>query len=182
MSKENEKPKLDWVGPSEYSRYRGVAIKTVKDWLAEGRLENCYKIGNNNRKKINWQLADQALEKTAGDRDQDSSSGDKKSGAPTLTNARTAKTAMEAKFAKVKYEMLIGNLIRSDKVEQVAKDMARLTRDSIMTLPDRLAPILAGETNIEIVHKVLTEELTLTLRNLVYQNKDLFKDDPDELE
>ena len=175
MHQMSDKPNKEWIGPSDFARYRDVSLRTVKDWIEEGRLENCFKIGNNKRKKINWQLADQALENSASDQENDSVSGTTKGTPSNLVKARTAKTMMEANSAKIKYELLAGTLVKTDEVIEVAKQMARLTRESIMTLPDRLGPILAGETDFDEVHRILTEELNTALRNLALKNFDFFK-------
>jgi len=172
----SNKPGSDWIGPSDFARYRGVSLRTVKDWIQEGRLENCFKVGNNKRKKINWQLADQALSNTSGDRDNDNAAGDKNTGPSTLVKARTAKTAMEAKAAQIKYEQLAGSLVKADEVVDVAKKMGRLTRESLMTLPDRLAPVLAGLDDIDEIHTLLFKELNTALRNLSTKNYEFFKD------
>lgn len=179
MSEAGQKPKKEWVGPSEYARYRGVALKTLKEWIKEGRLENCYKIGSNKRKKINWQLADQAIESSSGDRDNDNAVGDNSGQVGTLTKARTAKTAMEAQAAKLKFEMLAGSLVKKDEVIKVAKDMGRLTKESMLTLPDRLAPVLAGIKDVDDIHKIITEEINTALRNLSTTNYDFFREETD---
>lgn len=179
MSEQGQKPKSEWVGPSEYARYRGVALKTLKDWIKDGRLENCFKTGSNNRKKINWQLADQALENSSGEREKDSTTSDKNAHVGTLTKARTAKTAMEAQAAKLKFELLAGSLVKKSDVVNVAKDMGRLTKESLMTLPDRMAPVLAGMNDIDDIHKLITEEINTALRNLATTNYEFFKDDQD---
>lgn len=177
MSESISKPKQTWIGPTDFAKHRGVSLRTVKDWIKEGRLENCFKTGNNGRKKINWELADQALNNSSGDREKDSvSPGESSSGVGTLTKARTAKTAMEAQAAKLKYEQLAGSLVKADEVREVAKKMGRLTKDSLLTLADRLSPILAGKTEVHEIHRVLTEEINTALRNLATENFDFFKE------
>ena len=64
---------------------------------------------------------------------------------------------------------------RNEGFIKVAKDMARLTRESIMVLPDRLAPILAGTNDYDEIYKLLTEELNIALRNLSLTDYDFFE-------
>lgn len=179
------KPLAEWIAPSEYAKYRGVSLATVKDWVDDGKLDNCWKVANNNRKKINWRSADVALDNAqAGSNGANSieeNFSDPKiehsSPGGTLTRARTAKTAMEAQAAKLKFELLSGSLVKKDDVIKVAKDMGRLTKESLLTLPDRLSPVLTGINDMDEIHRILTEEINTALRNLATSNYEFFEDD-----
>jgi hypothetical protein len=74
--------------------------------------------------------------------------------------ARAAREAYEARLAKAKYERLMGQLISADEVRVTAFNRARRTRDLLLALPDRLAPVLSATKNSEECHRILTEELT----------------------
>lgn len=175
----------EWVSPSSYAKHRDMTLSQVKDLIDSGKIENCWKVANNNRKKINWRAADLAI-KAAQEQadsfndDQDDKPVDQKLGVNNLTKARTAKTTMEAKAAQLKYEQLAGSLVKTDDVISVAKDMGRLTKESLMTIPDRLAPILAGKTDIDDIHALLTEEIHTSLRNMKLENFDFFNRESNE--
>lgn len=172
MSKKDE-----WMGPSAYARHRGVNLSTVKDWIKEGKLDGCFKVSSNNRKKINSTLADQAMDHASSDLTQ--SGSDQENQPPSanlsLTKARTAKTALEAKTAQLKYEKILGSLVEKSEVVRVAKEMARTTRDALMTIPDRLAPILASEKEIDEINHLLAESIDDALRNLSLNNHSFFE-------
>jgi hypothetical protein len=80
--------------------------------------------------------------------------------ARTFAKARTAREGYEARIAKVKYERLTGQLISADEVRVAAFNRARRTRDLLLALPDRLAPVLSATKTSEECHRILTEELT----------------------
>jgi phage terminase Nu1 subunit (DNA packaging protein) len=180
-----EKPKERWIGPSSFAKYRGVNLSTVKDWIREGKLGFALKQGSNNRNKIDWDTADRLLKETNDTAQSDQyatqQNNDNNDKTTSLTQARTAKTAMEAKAAQLKYKTLAGSLVETDKVIDVAKQMGRLTKESMLTLPDRLSPILAAETNVDEINKILTLEINSALRNLSTENYDFFSKDLNEL-
>lgn len=166
MSKE----KVNWIGPSAYAKHRGVNLSTVKDWIKEGKLEGCIKHGSNNRKQINQSLADKALDGGV-DSGPDSSYSETTEAQGvnanmSLTKARTAKTALEAQSARLKYEQLAGNLVSRKEVETAAEELGMKIKEGLLTLPDRLAPVLASETSIEEINYILTQAIDESLRDL----------------
>ena len=44
--------------------------------------------------------------------------------------------------------------------------MARLTRDYLLNMPGKLAPILAAESDINKIHKIVEDEIHNALTNL----------------
>lgn len=175
----------EWVSPTEYAKHRGITLAQVKDLIDEGKLENCWKFYNNNRKKINWRAADLALAKAKEEADKpvDSEQGEgsnQQLGVNNLTKARTVKTTMEAKAAQLKYEQLAGSLVKREDVVRVAKEMARFTKESLLSLADRLAPTLAGKKDIDEIHIILTQEIHTALRNLKAESYDFFREEEED--
>lgn len=175
-----KKPLTEWVSPTEFAKYKGITLSNVKSLIESGRLENCWKMANNKRKKINWRAADIAMKQAeiqadAEDEIENEQKVSQQLGVNNLTKARTAKTAMEAKAAQLKYEQLAGTLIKTDEVIVVAKEMGRLTKESLLTIPDRLAPLLAGMTDVEDISILLNKEINTALRNLTPEKYKMFK-------
>lgn len=77
----------------------------------------------------------------------------------TLNEARTAKEIYAARQAKLDFEESIGKLIDAEQVRLSAFKMARGARDALLTLPDRLSPILASSTDVQEVHRLLLEDI-----------------------
>ena len=87
-------------------------------------------------------------------------------GLPPYSQSRAIREAYEARLRKLEYEVRAGKLISADEVKVIAFNIARLTRDKLMGLPDRLAPILAGISDCHETHKLLSAEIRLVCEDL----------------
>lgn len=74
-------------------------------------------------------------------------------------NARAVKAEMEA-------ELMARGLVRVDEVEAQAFACARGARDALMAIPDRLAPLIAAETDAARVHALMTAEFILVCQQI----------------
>jgi phage terminase Nu1 subunit (DNA packaging protein) len=66
-----------------------------------------------------------------------------------------------------------GNLVDLQTTIRVWKTIAIQTRQAIMSIPDRLAPVMAGERDPHKCHRLLTEELTHSLQTLSQNLRDV---------
>lgn len=73
--------------------------------------------------------------------------------------ARAIREGYQARLAKIEYEKEVGALVSADEVRAQAFKVARTARDSLLSMPDRLAPVLAGESNQFEVHRIMSEEI-----------------------
>ena len=78
---------------------------------------------------------------------------------PSFAQSRAIKEAYNARLAKLAYEEKSGALVRSDSVKVSWFNVLRVLRDRALNLPDRLAPMLAAETDPKTVRDMLDEEL-----------------------
>lgn len=86
-------------------------------------------------------------------------------GGPSYAQSRAVREAYNARLAKLDYEERTGALVRIDTVKVAWFRILRVLRDRTMNLPDRLAPILASETDPKIVRSLLEEELRQILHD-----------------
>ena len=166
------------MGMKQYADHRGIDLTSVRQMIDEGKLEGALKIysnGNRKKYKIFWEKADRILKGYEDPEPVEHTTATTSGGNSSLTKARTAKVALEAQTAKLKFEQLSGSLVNRNEVVNVAKQMGRMTKEALLTLPDRLAPILASETEIEEINLILTREIDTALRNLALGNYDFFK-------
>ncbi len=147
------------MGIREYGRHRSVTQAAVTDWCNTGKIVKAIVMVKGNR-KINWKKADKILNAL----DSKNDKGLKQ--LTGLANAKMAKETFSAKLAQLNYEQKSGKLCRVDEVERAAANAARITRDSLMSLPDKLSPILASETEIEDIRDLLEKEISQVLENL----------------
>lgn len=80
--------------------------------------------------------------------------------------ARAVRESYDARLRKLEFEQRNGKLIDADEVRVVAFNRARRTRDLLLAVPDRLAPILVAVTDPIECHRVLTEEITRVCEEL----------------
>jgi hypothetical protein len=80
--------------------------------------------------------------------------------------SRAAREAYLARLAKLDFEERSGKLIDADQVRAQIFGLGRRLRDALMGLPDRLAPVLAGEMDQQQVHRILSEEIMICLAEL----------------
>lgn len=73
--------------------------------------------------------------------------------------ARGMRETFMARLAGLEYDVKRGQLIKADEVRVSWFNKTRKARDMILGVPDRIAPMLAGETNEFEVHRILSEEL-----------------------
>ena len=88
----------------------------------------------------------------------ESSNGKGASGA-AYGHARAIREGYQARLAKIEYEKEVGTLVSADEVRASSFKLARTARDSLLSMPDRLAPVLAGESNQFEVHRIMSEEI-----------------------
>jgi len=80
--------------------------------------------------------------------------------------SRAAREGYAARLAKLDFEERSGKLVDADQVRAQLFALGRRARDSLLGVPDRLAPILAGQTDQAVIHRLLTEEITRGLSEL----------------
>ena len=167
----------NYMSAAQYAKHRMVDRSTVKQWLNEGKLNNCVKIGSNNRKLIDQDRADKVLGgKDLGPEKINHNSSDNNNNG-NLTRARAAKTAIEAKNAQLKFEAAAGRLVSKDAVEDVATQMATITRESLLTIPDRISSQLSAMTDISEINILIRGEIEIALDNLSKSNFNFFSGD-----
>jgi hypothetical protein len=84
---------------------------------------------------------------------------------PTFVTARTQREIWESKLKELRYKERSGELIEARAVEVASENRHRLLRQTIMQVPDRLAPQLAVESDGVKVHEILAGELRRILED-----------------
>lgn len=84
----------------------------------------------------------------------------------SYAQSKAKREEFQAKLAELDYMKRIGSLGDLDAMGREAFKVARQVRDSLFTMPDRLAPILAAEREVASVHALLLEEITRVCNEL----------------
>lgn len=86
---------------------------------------------------------------------------------PTLLLRTRIKSEVErAKLLEIKAKVEAGKFVDVDDVEVAAFNRARVVRDSLLNIPDRLAAVLAAESDAREVHALLSAEIRQALEEL----------------
>ncbi len=97
---------------------------------------------------------------------QNRSPGSDGPGVPSYSQSRAVKEAYQARIARLQYEEMTGQLVKVSEVKVEAFKRARMARDQILSVPDRLAAVLAAEDDSDTVRDLLDEELRKALEVL----------------
>lgn len=163
------------VSAAEYAKLRGISKAAVSQAIADGKLPTSavkkgrgYEIDVDQadrewRENTNPVMGAPTHAKPKGHSVDDEN---KPVGTETLAASKAKREAFLAELARLEYELKAGQLVPVEDVKKEAFKMARIVRDSILNIPDRLAAELAAETNQFNVHRRLTEELRKALEEL----------------
>lgn len=155
----------------EYAMHRGVSAAAVTIAVNDGRCP--VELDIKGRKRIDSEKADHqwvsggTAGQPAGTKRNPDMPEPKANGGSTIIQSRTVKEAYAARMAKLDYEERIGKTIDADKVKEDSFKAARIVRDNMLNIPDRLAAELAGETNQFTIHKKLTDEIKKAIQDAI---------------
>jgi len=166
---------------TEYARQRGVSHEAVRKAVKVGRLAKSVVFGPTGKARIipsiaeaewsaNTDSAQQRVPAVAPPRpvaepEPEQATRDEPRTA-TFQQARTLREAYMARLARLEYEEKSSLLVKADAVKNEAFKTARIVRDNILNIPDRVSAELANETNQFKVHQRLMLELRRALEEL----------------
>lgn len=143
-----------------YAKHRGVAESAVRRAIESGRITTTDgKIDPGTADKQWEQNTNPAYHQTRGGGDSDDSPFSYKA-------SRARRETYEALLKKLEYERESGKLIPIAQVETEAFNAARLMRDKLLNIPDKVIPQLIGKTDIFEMKQILRKEIHDSLVNL----------------
>ena len=148
---------------SEYARHRGCSPANITKAISKGKItpingkidpqkadkewdENSPRLQN---RKKNFELAEELAPDTT---------------AMSLTRIKAMHEGLRAKKTKLEVDQLEGTLIDARAVKDASFKQARLVRDTLLSIPNRLTPVIANETDEHRVHELIHEEIVSSLR------------------
>jgi hypothetical protein len=156
-----------------YAKHRGVTEAAVRKAISQGR------ISKSKNGKINPEKADKdwdkntdpaQIKKTTPEEKPDYSQNSAPNVGPSYQQSRAIKEAYSAKLIRLQFEKESKKLISIDEVKVSAFNAARMTRDRILNIPDRVIPKLVGKTDIFEMKEILKAELINALEELSKTN------------
>jgi len=154
-----------------YARHRGVSHVAVLKAIKTGRIVK------EPDGTIDAAKADAAWERNTNQAQQrgDQQPSSPISSGPSYAQSRAIKEAYNARLAKLEYEEKSGALVRNDSVKVTWFNVLRVLRDRLMTMPDRMAPLLAAEPESRKVRDLLENEMRQILEDAADVVQDLNK-------
>lgn len=84
----------------------------------------------------------------------------------TLLKIRIKNEMERGKLLEARAKVEIGALIAIDEVKQAAFNKARIVRDNLLNIPDRVANLLASVDDASKIHEFLSQEIRNSLKGL----------------
>ena len=146
----------------KYAQHRGVSHTAVQKAIKQGRIQLT------SERRIDIEQADRDWQRNTSPMNapQVSATIEGSGGGSTYAQSRAVRELYLARLAKIEYEERLNKLVNRDEVKVAAFSMARTIRDSLLNIPDRIAAMLAAESDPTRVHHILTEELRRALLEL----------------
>lgn len=142
---------------AEYAQYRGVSAPQVTQYGDSGRLVETDD-GLIDVAATDALLAASLDPLRGGDRT-GKHERPEQTNAAALLEARTQRERALAAKAALEAEQLAGRLVSVAEVEREAFTAARQAQEALLAIPDRLASLLAAESEPAKVHDLLSEEI-----------------------
>jgi len=159
-----------------YARHRGVSLKAVQKAIQSGRIRTTAD------GKIDTEQADADWQRNTGPKQgrtiafpspprrsaaqppPEPPRGDLvAAGGLDYARARAVRENYLARLAKIEYEERLGKLVSRDEVQVGAFNRFRTFRDGMLNIPDRVAAVLAAESDARKVHDILSTEIRKAL-------------------
>ncbi len=167
------------ISQAEYARRRGVSRQYVGQMVAKGviRLSN---------RKVDPDQADAALASVREPARPERKTTSKTGATPTpevhtsetpslphsgdlptlLLKTRIKSEVEKAKLLEIKARVEAGKYVDADEVKAAAFNSARVVRDALLNIPERLAAVLAAENDESRIHALLHTEIRSALEDL----------------
>jgi len=173
---------MPWMIPSEYAKIRGVSAQRIT--ALKSRLEPAIR-PKGKRYEIDSEAADEILARTIDPswrpqsklKDKKSNKKPKPETAPhdpppdqgrvvTFDDAKRLEKLAQAGLKKLDLEERQGKLLKREDVENDAFNRGRAVRDALLNIPDRIAAMLAAESDPVKITKMLDDEIRQALEEL----------------
>ena len=151
------------VSIRKYAEHRGVSHTAVQKAIRQGRVHP------NSDGKIDVEQADREWARNSSPVNapiEPARAVEAATGGPTYAQSRAVRELYLARLARIEFEERSAKLVSRDEITVAAFTKARTVRDSLLNIPDRVASLLAAETNPVKVHNILSEEIRKALIEL----------------
>ena len=85
---------------------------------------------------------------------------------PSFAQSRAIREAYAARLTRLEYDQRSSKLVDKNELKMRLAKLHMALRDSLRTIPDRVAPIVAAETDQAKIHAMLLKEIGQALESL----------------
>ncbi|HZT29260.1 MAG TPA: hypothetical protein VFA33_05220 [Bryobacteraceae bacterium] len=152
----------------QYAKHVGLSRAAVQKAINSGRISTLSdgRIDSDTADR-EWRENTEARPAGASKRQHDD---DDAFGASQYTKARAVREHYQARLAKLEYEEKVGSLISKDEVQIATFNKFRQYRDGMLNIPDRVAAMLAAETDAAKCYEILATEIRKALNEFADAN------------
>ncbi len=148
------------ISQAEWARKHGFSRQYANQLIKEGTLKTI-------EGKIDEEQADMALAAIRDFSKTEKRSSQESTELSTLLLKTRIKNEMErGKLLEARAKVEIGELVSVDEVKQAAFNKARIVRDNLLNIPDRVANLLASVNDASKIHELLSQEIRNSLEGL----------------
>ncbi|MBB65727.1 MAG: hypothetical protein CMO81_11770 [Waddliaceae bacterium] len=148
------------ISQAEWARKHGFSRQYANQLIKEGTLKAV-------EGKVDEEQADMALAAIRDLSKTEKRSSQESTELSTLLLKTRIKNEMErGKLLEARAKVEIGELIAVDEVKQAAFNKARIVRDNLLNIPDRVANLLASVDDASKIHELLSQEIRNSLEGL----------------
>lgn len=149
-----------YVNQKQYAKLKGVAQQTINEAVRNGQLS----LEEHQGKKL--------LHVPTADREWTENFATHAPKSSTYSDARAERERFNAKMSRLKFEEKSGSLVERAVVEREAFKLGRILRESLLSLPERIGPILAAVQSVPETIDLLEKEIVRCLSELAAVNSE----------
>ena len=153
----------------DYAKLRGVSVEAVSKAIKAGRLKKSVTYVNGKPKISDPSIADKEWQANTDQAKPSATTRKEKPQEATGQNyaqSRAIREGYQARLAKLDYEEKSGKVHGTDECRVAQFNRARKARDMLMSIPDRVSPVLIGMTDAKEIHRLLLEEIRIVCNQL----------------
>lgn len=162
---------LDWLSPKKFADFMGVDKTAVLYAIESGRIAEAVKRMPNGYRQIHAERGKELWKKNTKPNNmsilnRDGADSDNDDGGDSLHVAKRRREFALAEIAEIELAFKKGELVKIDDVRKTGFEAARITRDALLNIPNRISDELVSLTTRDEVYALLTKEIFEALSSL----------------
>lgn len=160
----------------QYAQSRGLSYQTLARWAQRGRLTTLKRDGKAyvipdpqalDREIASIKSPDRGGKAPSTNVDEQlrRQQADERA-VPSFARSRAIREAFSAKLSELEFKQRSGKLVEKSELKMRLAKLHMNVRDALRTIPDRVAPIVAAETDQAKIHAMLLAEIGQALEGL----------------